>query len=228
MEEEKLNNNKRDYDENPIIMKDRMPEISFWGIMIFIIIGISVINIFIPTGKNVDENNIIIYFLIAYIPTFYFIKSRIKEHRNIIFYTDHIVREWDDESLKLNWKDIVKVNRSFIDYYNKSQRVSQLYVPFLYILLPISFLLQHSTLIAIKYIYKLLKGFSNKSLFDTVVVFDEDDNMITTFISTNELKDELNTYFLEKGYGNIDDLPIFYTNQYSPDELTNYFNKKDN
>ena len=93
--------------------------------------------------------------------------------------------------------------------------------------MPISFLLQHPTLIVIKFIYKILNGFSNKTLFDTVVIFDKNHEMIAIFIPTNELKEELKIYFMEKGYGDIDDLSIFYTNQYSPDELTHYFNKKD-
>jgi hypothetical protein len=50
--------------------------------------------------------------------------------------------------------------------------------------------------------------------------------MIAIFVPTNELKEELKEYFSLKGY-NIDELSMFYTNQYSPDELTYYINKKD-
>ena len=228
MEDKIINSAQRDYDKEPIVIVDRMPEISFWGIMIFVIIAVFIIDFFVPTNKNVDINEMIVYFVIMYLPVFYFIKSRIKKHRKIILYNSNIIREWDDETIKIDLNDIKEIKKSFIDFYNGRQKALTLYIPIYYLLLPLSILFQHSTLVVVKYVYKLFKGFSNKTLFDTVVIFDDNDEMIAIFIPTNELKDELNNYFLEKGYGDIDKLSIFYTNQYSPDELTHYFNKKDN
>jgi hypothetical protein len=75
--------------------------------------------------------------------------------------------------------------------------------------------------------YKLLYKFSNTSIFDTVVFFDKNDEMITVFIESIEDKERINEYLKNIGYEEMVKLHIFYTNMYSPDEITHYFNKKD-
>lgn len=226
MEEEKVNNMKRDYDKNPIVIEDRMPEISFLIISIFFLGAIIFVLLFIPFKENLDFKYIILYGLLMYGTTFYFLKSRIKKHKKIIFQNNSIVREWNDDKLEIKCSDIKNIQKSFIDFYNKKQEALDLYRPIYYLLLPLSILLQHPVLIVVKYFYKVVKGFSNRSLFDTIVIFDKNEEMIAVFLATLEEREALKEYFLKKGF-DIDNLSMFYTNQYSPDELTYYFNKKD-
>jgi len=216
----------RDYDNEPIVIKDRMPEISFIVIMIFIIFAIILINIFITTNENVDILKMIIYFSIMYFPVFYFLKSRIKKHRKIFLYQNEIVREWNDEKLNISLDNVKDVKKSFIDFYSSKQKTLILHKPIIYLLSPLILLIQHPFYIVIKFLYKLFNNFSNKSLFDTIVIFDKNEEMIAIFIATLEEKEELRKYFFQKGF-NVDNLSIFYTTDYAIDELTNYFNKKD-
>lgn len=217
----------RDYDKDPIIIVDRMPEISFWALVIFFLIALVLVSLFVPIAKDLNWEYTVSYFAVMYGITFIFLKSKITKIRTISLYNEKIVRQWDEHILEMEVKEIREVRKSFLDFYDSRQKALTLYKPIYYLLMPISFLLQHPTLIVIKSIYKILHGFSNKTLFDTVVIFDINNEMIAIFIPTSELKEELKIYFMEKGYGDIDDLSIFYTNQYSPDELTHYFNKKD-
>lgn len=216
----------RDYDRDPIIIIDRMPEISFWTLAVFFLIAVILVSLFVPTAKDLDWEYTISYFAIMYGTFFIFLKSKITKIRTITLYNERIVRQWDERILEMPIGDIKEVKKSFLDFYDSRQKTLTFYKPLLYLLTPISLLLQHPTLIGLKHIYKLLHGFSNTSIFDTIVLFAKNEEMIAIFISTDELKNELKEYLQLKGY-DIDNLPMFYTNMYSPDEITHYFNKKD-
>ncbi|MDR3177485.1 MAG: hypothetical protein LBT96_00730 [Campylobacteraceae bacterium] len=76
-----------------------------------------------------------------------------------------------------------------------------------------------------KYFYKLFCNLANKQIIDTIVIFGENDDMIAVFMGTKDEKEEIKNYFLGKSIF-IDELPLFYTNQYSMDEVTHFVNKK--
>lgn len=227
MEENIVSNSQRDYDKEPIVIIDRMPEISFWTLAIFFLIALVLVSLFVPIAKDLNWEYTISYFAVMYGITFIFLKNKITKTRTISLYNEKIIRQWDERVLEMPVREIREVRKSFLDFYDSRQKALTLYKPIYYLLMPISFLLQHPTLIVIKFIYKTLHGFSNTTILDTLVLFDNDEGMIAIFIPTNELKNELKEYFLLKGY-DIDNLTMFYTNMYSPDELTHYFNKKDN
>ncbi len=217
----------RDYDKDPIVIIDRMPEISFWTLVIFFFIALLMVFSFIPIANDLDWKYAILYFIGMHGTFFIFLKNKITKIRTISLYNEKIIRKWDDEFLELYWQNIISVKKSFLDFYDNRQKALVLYKPIYFLLTPISVLLQHPTLIIIKFIYKVLNRFSNIGIFDTLVLFSSDENMIAIFISTNELKSELKEYFILKGY-EINNLTMFYTNMYSPDEITYYLNKKDN
>lgn len=216
----------RNYDKDPIVIIDRMPEISFLALMTYFFIALIVVLIFVPTKENLDWKYFAVYSLIMYGSTFIFLKNKITKVRTITCRQNVITREWNEKILEIPISNIRKVKKSFIDFYDSKQRVLPLYKPIYYLLTPLSIFLQHPTLVIIKYIYKYFKGFSNTSLYDTIIIFDQSDEMVSIFIPTNEQKIELQDYFLNKGY-HLDSLPVFYTNMYSPDEITQYINKKD-
>jgi hypothetical protein len=123
--------------------------------------------------------------------------------------------------------NIKNVKKSFLDFYDSKQKVLSFYKPIYYLLFPVTLLFHHPILIFLKFMYKLLYKFSNTSIFDTVVFFDKNDEMITVFIESIEDKERINEYLKNIGYEEMVKLHIFYTNMYSPDEITHYFNKKD-
>jgi len=226
MENEKVKNVQRDYDKEPIVIIDRMPEISFWTISIYFFIAIVLVILFIPIKENLDIKYIILYSTIMYGITFLFLKSKITKIRKITCMNNKIVRQWDENILEMKFENITQIKKSFLDFYDSRQKALSVYRPIYYLLTPISLFLQHPILLVIKFIYKSLHGFFNNTIFDTIVLFDKNSEIMAIFIPTDTLKKELEEYFLVYGY-DLNDLSIFYTNMYSPDEITHYFNKKE-
>lgn len=222
-------NTQRDYDKNPIVIIDRMPEISFWFFMSLTLIPLCAITFWLYiSNKEIDWTHLSISLLILYIPTYIFLKSRIAKIRTISFYNGKVSRNWDGELLELDWKDIVSVRKSFIDFYDKSQKLDDFRKRvFSFLLIPYFILIGHPYLIVVKFIYKLIKGYSNQEIYDTIVFFDKDNLMIAVFLSSKDEFIELQDYLREKKY-DMKNLQNFYSTSYAIDELTYYINKKDN
>ena len=162
---------------------------------------------------------------IFFLPTYYYLKSKIIRNRTITFSNNEIVKNWNNFKLEIKLEKIEEIKKSFIDFYDKKQKINGFRKIFFILIFPLYFILFHPLLVIVKFSYKTFKSLSNKSLFDTIVVFDKNEEMIAIFIATLEEKEELRKYFSQKGF-DIDNLSIFYTNQYSPDEITDYINKK--
>ncbi len=226
--EEKVENIKRDYDEEPIVIEDRMPEISFIHFMFLTFIPLSIILLWMHiSGKRIDWTHVLISMSILYLPTYYFLKSKIAGFRTISLNSTNITRNWDEDIAKIDWIEVKSIKKSFIDFYDRNQAVKGARKKIFFLLYsPVYVLVDHPYLICIKYLYKIFKGFSNKSLYDTIVIFDKNGEMIAIFMATLEEKKELKKYFLQKGF-DIDNLSIFYTTHYAIDELTYKINKKD-
>lgn len=227
MEEEKEKNMKRDYDREPIVIEDRMPEISFIYFIFLTLIPLSIILLWMHlSGKKIDWTHVAISLSILYLPTYYFLKSRIANFRTISLDNTSITRNWDDNLLKIKLTNVKNVKKSFIDFYDKNQKIDKTRRKlFFWLYSPAYVFVGHPYLIFIKYFYKAVKGFSNKSLFDTIVIFDKNEEMITVFIATLEEKEALREYFSQKDF-DIDNLSIFYTTHYAIDELTYYMKDK--
>jgi hypothetical protein len=60
------NENGRDYDKDPIVIKDRMPEISFLVIAIFFLIAIIFVFLFVPIKEDLNWEYTIGYVTIMY------------------------------------------------------------------------------------------------------------------------------------------------------------------
>jgi hypothetical protein len=213
----------RDYNKDPIIVIDRMPEIGFWFFMAFAMIPFGSVLLWMHlTNREIDWIHVAISLIIMYVPTYFYLKNKMATTRTIFLMQQEIVRTWDNEILKVSWDNIKSVKKSFIDFYDKRQRVF-VFIKFLIpIYAPIMLLIAHPYLIFIKFIYKIFSSFSNTSIYDTVVLFGTNDEMIAIFIPTNEIKNELKEYFLLKEY-DIDNLPMFYSVSYTFDGI----NKKD-
>jgi hypothetical protein len=217
----------RDYDMEPIVIEDRMPEISFIYFIFLTLIPLSIILLWMHLGeKKIDWTHVAISLSILYLPTYYFLKSRIANFRTISIDNTSITRNWDDNAFKIKWTDIKNMKKSFIDFYDNNQKIDETRKKiFFWLYSPVYILVGHPYLIFIKYFYKVAKGFSNKSLFDTIVIFDKNEEMIAIFIATLYEKEELREYFSQKGF-DIDNLSIFYTTHYAIDELTYYMKDK--
>jgi hypothetical protein len=215
----------RDYDKEPIVIVDKIPEIVFLVNVINILIGIFLILLLIPSKLDNNEfMNRIIYTIVMWIPFFLFLKSRVYKHRVIKLYNGCVIREHDKHTLKIAWENNLNIQKTFIDFYDKNQKTSGFIALFQITLTPI-FLLFVPILLFIKYIYKIFHRFSNKMIFDTIMIFDKNNNIISIFIPNKKDKEELSEYFRHR-FVDIDDLPIFYTFLYSHDEITHFFNRK--
>jgi hypothetical protein len=215
----------RDYDKNPIVVKDRIPNIIFWLMMFIFILSITLILLFVQKKENVNLIYIISFYIVSIGSFFLFLYKQTTRNRIIIFYNNSIVRQDKDEVLEIKGKDVLEIKRTFIDFYDKRQRALNAYKPIYFLLTPISVFLQHPTLIIVKYFYKLFCNLSNKQIIDTIVIFAQNNDMISIFMATKDEKEDIKKYFIKKGIF-IDKLPLFYTNQYSIDEVTYFINKK--
>ena len=218
----------RDYDNEPIVIKDRISEITFCFFMAFALIPLGLITLWMHlSGKEIDWTHLFISLSILYLPTYFFLKSRIAKIRTISLSNHKIIRKWDDEILEIKWSDVEDIKKSFMDFNDKKQKIDKTRLKlFSWLFTPFAILIAHPYLIVIKFLYKTFKSLSNKSLFDTIVIFDKNDEMIAIFVSTLEEKDELRKYFSQKGF-DIDNLSIFYSTSYGTDDFTHYVNKKD-
>jgi len=226
MSENIANNTQRDYDKEPIVIVDRMPEIGFWFFMTFAIVPLFLVLFWMHfTGREIDWIHVMVSLAILYIPSFFYLKSKIGTDRSIALKEHEIVRTWNNEIVKVSLNNIDNIKKSFIDFYDKRQEVFPIVKHLMPVYAPLMLLLVHPYLILVKSMYKILLGFSNNSLWDTIVLFDKNGEMIAIFISTIELKEEIKEYFLLKGY-DTDNLSMFYSTSYVFDGINNFLKDK--
>ncbi len=214
----------RDYDKNPIVIEDRMPEIGFWFFMSFAIIPLCVV-LFImqQTGIKIDWTHVLISASIIYIPGFFSLAVNMPKDKKIKFYENKIVREWDEKLLELNFNEELDFQIGYIDFYNKRQEANDFVKLLLPIYYPIVAFIQHPYLLIIKTIYKSINKFNNKKKFDTLYIFNKTE-MIAVFIESDLIEKDLKKYLSLKSI-DITLLETFYTTSYVFDGMNNFINK---
>jgi len=217
-------NSARDYDKEPIIIKDKLPNIVFINMLIAVSIGIATVLTFIKIKQDLNIAYFISIFVTSWLGFFFILISKVSKDNKIIFTNNKIIRT-GKTPLSINIANISSFKKTFIEFYDKSQEVLPSYRWIYTLLLPFSILIQHPMLIITKFIYKTICGLSNKSIIDTLMVFDDNNNFISVFVTQKNEFDELENYFQKNGL-NIHEAEFYYTNQYSIDEVTSFFNNK--
>jgi purine-cytosine permease-like protein len=104
----------RNYDETPIIIKDKLPEVSFYIFMIVflfsIIIGISIGVVFNEDGVNWAYLISYIFFMYTSLVLFNYFK--IKKNSYIKIFENKIIREWNDEVLTIELNNLSAIKKA--------------------------------------------------------------------------------------------------------------------
>ncbi len=203
----------RDYDKDPIVIKDKTPEIASLIFLGDIFIVFSIFFIYMHfAGKTIDWTQVMIMFSIMIIPSFLVQRKILHSNPKITLFEKKMVRSWEDESLEIYWENVETVKKGFIDFYDSKQEALPPVKLLFPIYAPFMILTYHPSVILIKQLIKLLKRY-RFDLFDTLYIFDKDGLKYAIFIDSEELYEELLSYFL---YHNIDikNVRLFYSVSY--------------
>lgn len=203
----------RDYDKDPIVIKDKIPEIASLLFLGDIFIVFSIFFIYMHfAGKTIDWTQVMIMFSIMIIPSFLFQRKILHSNPKITLYDKSMVRSWENESLAIYWENVETVKNGFIDFYDNKQEALPPVKLLFPIYAPFMLLTYHPFVILIKQLIKLLKGY-RFDLLDTLYIFDKDGLKYAIFIDSEELYEELHSYFIYHNI-NIKNLRLFYSVSY--------------
>lgn len=222
---EEISNDKiiKDYDKEPIIIKD------FNSLFMFLIMASMIpimlyIYIYNPGGTSDDSlfRNIFIIIPIGMYP---FINAYLKSRgKRKIFLTNDSIKFMHESIVieEVELSEITDMKKTFSDIYHKSQNVTilalfGLYTLFAfivisqkayYLLLVIPFF--HICLVFVKYIFHKIKDKRYKyRFFDAVIVY-SGEKFINILPVTNEEYEVVREYFLAKNLGDIQDKKIYF------------------
>jgi len=209
---------KRNYDKNPIIIKD-------YNNIFLILFGISVIPIFlyyyIYNPGNMPEQSKFVHFFILIplyiLPDFKRVGKTIGKRymklteNSIIFLQDKNIIE------EINIKDINRVNRTYHDYYHLSQKhnsnilgkiLSIIVVPAYQIILIIN-----------KFFFHLkMNGLRNYKFYDSIILF-SNDNFLTILPTSKKEQKDIEIYFKIKKDIILNKQDIYYNFSYKEEKI---------
>lgn len=190
-----------DYNKNPIIIEDKMPNIGFFMFLCTAIFPlVAIIGYMKINNQMIDWIHVSISLAIIYIPTYFLLAMKIAEKKTIKLFEDSIERMWDEDILKISIIKEIKLKKGFIDYYDKSQEVPTFILLLKPIFYPLMKIIYQPYLLLVKLIYKKINNFTYLEKNDTLYLFSEN-NVISIFIEDVETYNKLSTYFKRK---NID------------------------
>jgi len=216
MSQEKLRqeDKARDYDKEPIIIEDynyifEILCLTFGFILVLYAYFINPLDNTNEISRNYFFMNSIGAVLI---PTVIFYFQMRKSKRKIILKNNEILFMEGNELLEsININNIRLIQRTFNDYYLKSQDVEGFGAIFTFLIVPIYFPL----LIINKFLFHIFKnGLNNYRLFDAIIIFDNDDKFINILPTTKNERTKIINYFSEKNNINIEQSKLFYKLDY--------------
>ncbi len=216
MEEFKNDNQslQRDYDKEPIVIEDYnyIFEAMFYILSIFIVIYYYFIN---PHNAQ-NELSRKFFFMhaifIIIIPGLLYYLKLAKSKRKIILNNNFIILKENEEILiQVDIKKIIKINKTFNDYYSKTQETEGVWALFSYcltlVIIPI--------LIINKFIFHVFKGgLKSYNFYDSIIVFDNEENFINIMPILSEEHESLRKYFLYKQNIDIKEVDKFIKIEY--------------
>ncbi|MDR1285092.1 MAG: hypothetical protein LBJ88_02700 [Campylobacteraceae bacterium] len=190
--------NQRDYDKNPIIIKDY--NYIFTPLFICCLIPFAVYAFLYNPGELSATSlaiNTFMIFSLSILPALS-IYRKARNKRTILLLNKSIQFSHADkivEEIYLN--DIADIKRTYSDIYHKSQELTgfqKVFVHTLSFLMPIVW---HMPLITLKFFFHFFKKGSQYHLFDAIIVFSSD-NFINILPTTKKEYEDVRKYFMLK------------------------------
>ena len=213
----KINSNKRDYDKEPIIMKDYKPTILFFCYFFLIISSIPATVIY-----NYDLNKILVFYITLYITTlkFNYIDYMFNSKITIIFKNNLIaMNNHENEILKIPVNEIFAINKTPDMRRFLIKNISRNLILISFVLVAIFFIIFSIdkfliAILALYFIYFFPKnliqvlhgGFRSIRFFDCLGIYSVDGAFINIFIYSEKQYGEIKEYFLIQKNKNIDKL----------------------
>lgn len=195
----------RDYDKDPVVIKDDSRQLSLWLYIVFVILIYSYV-LLNPTS-HFTQTNLMISVSIFVLPVLYKSWPLLQEESIITLANTRIIRQWGEVTNEVQWSSNIIVEKSFIDFFDKQQADAswQKYLGFLF-----NIFCLHPLLIFTKIIYHLVKnGLNSYRFFDTIVIRDGEE-MIAILITNNQDYELIKEFLFTKDI-DIDQASIFYT-----------------
>ncbi len=215
-----MNVKTRDYDKEPIIIKDYNP-LFLAAYNLYLVPFMVFVYIFNPGGTSSSSLGfglliVVPAMMTPYIKPYFYAKDKRKivlSNDNITFYHEDTVLE------KIALKEITDIKKTYSDYYHESQEVNKVIKIITYILFPLAVSI-HLTLLISKFIFHIHHdGYESYRFFDAIIIF-SDTKFINILPSTLSQYRELNSYFKKQidQSMDIENLDIYF-------EVSHYYEK---
>ena len=195
----------RDYDKDPIVIKDDTRKLSLF-LFIFSMFIMYLAGLMYP-NSHFTQTNLIISISIFVLPVLYKSLPLINDKNEVILSGNQIVRQWGKSEIGIRWSSNIIIEKSFIDFFDKQQADAswQRYLCAIF-----NILLNHPFSFIAKPIYYLLKnGLEEYRFFDTFIIRDGEE-MIAILITNKQDYELLKEFLFVKGV-DIDQISVFYT-----------------
>ena len=208
--QKEIYNSKRNYDKEPIIVKDYNSLFPLLGV-IYIIPILIWVYFFNPGGlseKSLSLNILVIMplLMLPFILPYY--KSRNK--RKVVL-TNEYIKFFHNEILleSINLNDITKINKTYSDIYHKSQYPNDFSKMLGYLVFPIYGLTQ-GLLILNKFLFHIYKdGYKSYRFYDSAIIF-SNDRFINILPTTLNEYLEIQEYLVSKKKINLNETKAYY------------------
>jgi len=210
--------NLRNYDKEPIVVNDY--NYIFGGM--YLIVGAVVILYFYfinPFGAHneISRNYFFTHavFIIMIPGLVYYFQIK-KAKRKIILTNENIVFKEEDNVIEnIEVKNIKSVQRTFNDYYMKNQKAGELESLFIFAFLIFNLPIQLMN----KFLFHLFKdGLKSYKLFDSIIIFDKENNFINILPTTNQEWSEIEFYIMNKLSVDLKNSELFFKFNYGNEE----------
>lgn len=218
-----IENQKIDYDKNPIEIKDY--NTLFYFIVMAMLIPILIYIFWFNSGglskDSLFRNIVIIIPLCMYPFLSTYLKSKGK--RKVILTRDSIKFIHENKIIEeIKISEITEIKKTFNNIYHKSQKLNELRSFFMYLLIFVIVISQklynillvipffHLFILFVKYIFHKMKDKKYKyRLFDSILVY-SGDKFINILPITSKQFEEVRKYFLDNGLGDIQNKKIYF------------------
>lgn len=199
-------NAKRDYDKEPIVIKD-------YNYMFRMLVNLPFALCFIlayiynPFGLEDTSslsNGVFIVLPLMFTPyVIAFLKAR--NRRKIVLTSRYITYYHEDKILeKIDISEIDVVKRTFLDFYHKSQKESKFGNIISIIFTPACLILYVSLIITKIFFHIFKSNFNFYKFYDSIIIFDKNEKFINILFVSNQDYEDVKNYFFNKKKLNID------------------------
>lgn len=200
---------KIDYDENPILIDDSN---YIFALSSYLIFCITLVFLYKFQILSIEKHNLYkglafsllmgIPALISFLKGFTKRKIRLKNNYIEFLHESNIIET-------IETKDIISIFKTISIQYHKSQNPTKIQKKLCKFFLPINILLVYSFIAIAKLLFHLfINGFKNYNFFDSIIIYDKNDNFINILPLTSNEREDVRNYFLNRLSLDINNLEI--------------------